>query len=269
MEGGVSSRKRQTFFIEKLLDWYELNGRIFSWRERTLTPYEVLVLEILLQRTPAERVDKIFPKFIKKYPGPRALLKSSKRFLVSDLKTLGLRKRVKNLKELARQLVKEWKGRVPKDVDKLTKLPGVGIYAANAVLCFSYGKVVPLVDTNVARVLQRVFALPSSGDPNTDKHLWTFVRELLPATKAKEFNWALIDFGAVVCRPKNPLCNECSMLDFCSYRQQLAFIAEGHPNGGSSRTPILNQRVPRQLFERLVKMMKGFFLFTPPKRVEY
>jgi A/G-specific adenine glycosylase len=207
---------RKHVFIGRTLSWYKLNGRKFSWRQRRLTPYETLVLEIMLRRTTAERVEKIFPVFIKKYPSPRVLYRARECSLSSDLKTLGLKNRVKILRKLAEEIVRKWAGKIPDKFNDLIQLPGVGIYTANAVLCFSLGKRVPLVDTNVARVLQRVFGLPSR-DPGGNVRLWILARKLLPQKNVMEFNWGLIDLGSMVCRPKNPLCGYCPIHDLCSY----------------------------------------------------
>jgi A/G-specific adenine glycosylase len=205
-------------FVDRLLQWYELNKRAFSWRKRELTPYQVLILELMLQRTPAQRVEKVFENFIKKFPNPITLHSASDIELESIIQTLGLQKRRRELlKDLAEYLVKKHDGRVPVGRDELLKLPGVGIYVASAVMCYCYGKPVPLIDTNAARVLGRIFGLPSRGDPSTEKHLWIFAEHVLPKSGAKSFNWALIDFGALVCKPKNPRCSECPMCDICKW----------------------------------------------------
>ncbi|MDH5439680.1 MAG: hypothetical protein OEZ48_16835 [Candidatus Bathyarchaeota archaeon] len=215
----MDPKNQREEFVKRLTKWYKMSGRRFSWRERNLTPYEVLVLEILLQRTMAQRVDRLFPEFSRKYPNARVLDSTPKKQLVSDIETLGLEeRRAKILKDLARVLVREWNGEVPESVDDLAQLPGVGPYVANAISCFSRQRAVPLVDTNVGRVLHRVFALPVSRNPSSDRHLWTFVKDLVPRMKAKEFNWALIDLGAMVCRPRNPLCDTCPMSSLCIYR---------------------------------------------------
>jgi len=216
-------RKCKKLFVERLLQWYESEKRVFSWRNQILTPYQVLILEIMLQRTPAERVDKLFTKFLKKYPNPLILSKVSDKTLESDLQTLGLQmRRRKLLKELAARLIDKHNGQVPMSEEELLQLPGVGMYVANAILCYSRGKSVPLVDTNVARVLRRVYGLRISGDPSSDEHLWAFAKSMLPKTEVGEFNWALIDFGALVCRPKAPLCEACPMSDIC-LRKRLAY----------------------------------------------
>ena len=211
-------KKCEELFAERLLQWYKLKKRVFTWRKRILAPYQVLVLEIMLQRTPAERVNELFHRFLKKYPDAHAILRASDENLESDIHTLGLQRRRRILlKNLAVCLVERYNGRVPINEKELLQLPGVGKYVANAVLCYSHGKSVPLIDTNAARVLGRVFGLLVSSDPSSDEHLWTFTQRMLPQMRVREFNWALIDLGALICRPKTPVCNECPMFDRCLY----------------------------------------------------
>lgn len=211
-------QKSKELFVNRLLRWYKLNKRDFGWRRRFLTPYEVLILEIMLQRTPAERVNKLFDKFLKKYSNPHVLLSSSDKDLERSIQTLGLQKRRRMLlKNLAEYLTEKFDGHLPSTEEGLLQLPGVGRYVANAVLCYSYGKTVPLIDTNAARVLGRVFGFAVTRDPSTDERLWVFAQDILPSKSAREFNWALIDLGALICRPKTPLCDNCPMSDLCLY----------------------------------------------------
>jgi len=210
--------RRKKEFVNRLLQWYALNKRAFSWRKRELTPYQALILELMLQRTPAQRVEKVFESFIKKFPDPIALQSASDMELESTIQTLGLQKRRRELlKNLAEYLVKKHNGRVPVERDELLQLPGVGIYVASAILCYCHGKPVPLIDTNAARVLWRIFGLPSRGDPSSEKYLWIFAERILPKNNAKSFNWAVIDFGSLMCKPNNPKCSECPMCDICKW----------------------------------------------------
>jgi len=214
----MNLEKRKELFVKRLLLWYKSNKRDFDWRKRFLTPYEVLILEIMLQRTPADRVNKLFDRFLKKYPNPYVLLTSSNEELERNIQTLGLQKRRKMLlKNLANYLVKKYNGQPPITEEELLQLPGVGKYVANAVLCYSHGKTVPLIDTNAARVLGRVFGFRVSRNPSTDRNLWVFTENILPTKSVREFNWALIDLGAAICKPKSPLCDNCPISGLCLY----------------------------------------------------
>jgi A/G-specific adenine glycosylase len=213
----INFEKQKKEFVDRLLRWYSVHKREFSWRKRELTPYQVLILELMLQRTQAQKVEEVFENFIKKFKDPISLYLSQDSEIESTLRTLGLQKRRRELlKNLAEHLVKKHDGQVPVKLDELLQVPGVGIYVANAILCYCYGKTVPLIDTNAARVLGRIFGLPSRGDPSSEKHFWTFAEHILPKDYSKSFNWALIDFGSLVCRPKNPRCSRCPMCDICT-----------------------------------------------------
>jgi A/G-specific adenine glycosylase len=214
----VNFKRQKKEFVDRLLKWYALNKRTFIWREKKLTPYQVIILELMLQRTPAQRVEKVFEDFIRKFPDPITLHSASDNELESLLLTLGLQRRRRTLlKSLAGQLIKEYGGRVPVEREKLLSLPGVGLYVANAVMCYCYGKTRPLVDTNAARVLKRVFGFKSRNDHSLEKHLWMFAEKILPKNDAKSFNWALIDLGSLVCKPTIPNCSECPMCDICKW----------------------------------------------------
>jgi A/G-specific adenine glycosylase len=205
---------------ERLLKWFEANRRTFSWRGES-DPYKIAVAEILLQKTRAEKVDEFFKYFIQKYPTPSSLLKLSLTELEEELKPLGLhRQRAKRLRELAESLVEKYGGTLPDSIEELLALPGIGEYVANAVLCFAFGKEVPLVDTNVVRVLKRVYLMETIRDARRDPRVWEKAWKILPRGRAKEFNWALIDFAALVCKPRNPECGSCVLGDICKWRGQ-------------------------------------------------
>jgi A/G-specific adenine glycosylase len=214
----INLEKQKREFVDRLLRWYSVNKREFSWRKRELTPYQVLILGLMLQRTQAQRVEEVFENFIKKFPDPISLHLSPDSEIESTIQTLGLQKRRKELlKNLAEHLVKKHDGKIPIKLDELLQLPGVGIYVANAISCYCYREAVPLIDTNAVRVLGRIFGLPSRGNPSSEKHFWTFAEHILPKDYSKSFNWALIDFGSLICKPKNPRCSQCPMCDICKW----------------------------------------------------
>jgi len=203
-----------------LLKWFEASRRTFSWRGES-DPYKIAVAEILLQKTRAEKVDEFFKHFIKKYPTPSSLLKLSSAELEEELKPLGLhRQRAKKLRELAESLAEKYSGTLPSNREELLALPGIGEYVANAILCFAFRKDVPLVDTNVVRVLRRVYLMETIKDARRNPRIWEKAWKVLPRGRAKEFNWALIDFAALVCKPRNPECSSCILGDICKWRRQ-------------------------------------------------
>jgi len=124
------------------------------------------------------------------------------------------------VKRLARELVDRFGGAVPDNREKLVSLPAVGEYVADAVLSFAYGKDIAVVDANVCRIIARVFGIKSRSEARRDIKFRKIAQELLPLGRAKEFNWAMIDFAALICTPRNPKCGTCPMNEFCFYRQQ-------------------------------------------------
>jgi len=205
------------FFRGQIWKFYARSGRHFKWR-READPYRVLITEILLKKTTAKKVETIYDRFFAKYGGWGDLLSAKPRDLRRDLTYLGLQKqRAKALRELARIFRIEHWDKVPSTYDGLISLPGVGRYTANAVLCFAYGGPRPVVDVNVARVLQRFFGLPSISDVNRNESLWELAEQLLPKSHFKEYNLGVIDFAAIICRAVRPKCVECSLAPRCAY----------------------------------------------------
>jgi A/G-specific adenine glycosylase len=205
-----------TAFSQRLLKWFEVNKRNFSWR-KTRDPFKILVAEILLRKTDAPKVESVYENFIEKFPGPETIANASFPQLEACLKPLGLyRKRARELKSLAESLVQKYGGQVPSLKEELLSLPGVGDYTANAVLCFAFGANVPLLDTNLIRVLRRVFGHASlKARARTDRQLWAIAESMVPQGKAREFNLAVLDFAALVCKAKNPRCSVCPLNDMC------------------------------------------------------
>lgn len=207
--------KRSTF-VERILNWHRNNRRNFPWRE-TSDPFAKLIAEILLQKTPAERVLPVFIKLNSKFPTPHELSKAGLSEVEDLVGALGLKKRAIYLLKSAKTIVDKFNGKVPDNLNDLLKLPGVGLYTASAVLCFAFNRDLPIVDSNIARILTRVFALNiSSKRPQLDKSLWEFAAKLIPKGMGPRFNEALIDFAALICKSK-PRCFKCPLLDICEY----------------------------------------------------
>lgn len=210
------------YFAKKLLDWRLKNTRDFPWR-KTKNPYRILIAETLLRKTTAKQVQQIYSSFLEEYPSPQHLASADGCMLKKILRPLGLEnRRAALLKKLAQDLIKKYGGAVPKHKEELMKLPGIGRYSANAVLCLAYGEELPMVDTNVIRVVTRFFGFKSKRVRlKDDPSLWTFVESILPSSKAKDFNLGLLDFAARVCTARNPKCNECPMGDLCKAKAKL------------------------------------------------
>ncbi len=193
-------------FTRKLLAWYKRNARVLPWRQ-TRNPYAILVSEFMLQQTQVSRVLDYYPRFLKRFPTIASLARSKPQAVMEAWDGLGYYARARNLHQLAKR-VAETGNRIPDDPVELRTLPGVGRYTAGAVASFAYEKPVPAVDTNVNRVLSRAFGT---------KDVWDLAESLVPKNgeRAWRFNQALMELGALVCKPRSPLCPECPIKDNC------------------------------------------------------
>jgi len=200
-------------FTRKLLAWYKRNARVLPWRE-TRNPYAILVSEFMLQQTQVSRVLDYYPRFLKRFPTIEKLARARPKTVREAWEGMGYYARAANLHALAKQ-VAETGYRIPDDPEDLRTLPGVGRYTAGAVACFAYEKPVPTVDTNVRRVLTRVFGNAKVGMRNAE--LWGLASRLLPkdGKRAWRFNQALMELGALICTARKPKCPECPLRSDC------------------------------------------------------
>jgi len=203
----------------RLLDWFCVSGRQFPWRQ-TRDPYAVLLAEKLLQQTVVrEGVVRAYNDLLAAYPTPAALAEADVESILATIQPLGLHYRAQELVALAREIYEKYDGYVPQDLKSLLALPGVGDYIARAVLCFAFGQDVPIVDTNVARILYRLFGLPGPmpANPARKRNLIELAGALLPSGQSQEFNLAMLDLGALVCKPSAPECDVCPLSHVCEF----------------------------------------------------
>ena len=201
---------------KELLSWYRRNGRDYPWR-KTRDPYRILIAEIMLQRTKADQVAPVYEEFIRRFPDPVSLHKADPDVIRSYFLRLGLMWRADLVTKLATELVERFGGRIPSNRNQLLSLPSVGDYMADAVLSFAYGRNVAVVDSNVCRVLSRIFGLKPRGEARRDRRFRMLAQALVPPRKSREFNWAMIDFASAVCRPRKPKCELCPLKGYCSF----------------------------------------------------
>jgi DNA (cytosine-5)-methyltransferase 1 len=207
---------RAAAFRRRLVAWYARSGRHYPWRE-TKNPWLVLATEILLRRTRADAVASVWGRFRSRFKSPAAVLRSRAE-LRRTLHPLGLRWRVENLIEVARELTKRFDGRVPTSREELMSLPGVGDYVADAVLAFALGERAVLVDSNTARIASRVFGLEQRWSSLRNLNLRASVARLGGVRPPRpEVNMALMDLGGTVCLPRQPRCESCPVRDLCAY----------------------------------------------------
>jgi A/G-specific adenine glycosylase len=194
---------------QRLLEWYSRHARDLPWR-RTRDPYAVLVSEIMLQQTQVERIVPRWHAWLAQFPTLRHLAAASRADVIRAWQGLGYNRRAVRLHEIACDAVARHGGELPRTLAELLRLRGVGRYTAGAVACFAYELPVSMVDTNVRRVLGRVFG--SSEDRlRTD----CVADMVLPQQDAYRWNQALMDLGATVCRAERPLCLICPLLSVC------------------------------------------------------
>lgn len=206
-----------TTFQNNIIIWWKHNKRMFPWRE-TRDPYKILCSEILLQQTNAEKVVPVYNKIISDYPETADLSEAETAELEEIIKPLGLLKRAGRLRKIAAEITQKYDGIIPADKKALLKLPGVGNYTANAVMCFAFEKQVGVLDTNTIRILARVFDIKSDkARPRNDKNLQNELNKVIPKNKSKIFNYALLDFAALICTAENPDCRKCIISRICFY----------------------------------------------------
>ncbi len=199
-----------------MLNWYADNGRSFFWRNDEATNYELIISEIFLQRTKAETVEKFLPTFLKSYPNWQSLSEASKIEIQDSIKPIGLyNQRGERLYNLAQE-IKRKQGQFPTNRNEVEDLPMVGQYIANAFELYIFKKNKPLIDVNMARVLERYFGERKLADIRYDKYLQRLAHIVTDTNKSKELNWAILDYAALVCK-KKPLCYICMLNTNCIY----------------------------------------------------
>ncbi len=200
----------------ELLDWYEEFQRDLPWRRPGISAWQILVSEFMLQQTPVARVEPIWRDWVARWPTPSATAAASAADVLRAWGKLGYPRRAKRLHECATAIAADHGDVVPDDVDDLLALPGVGSYTARAIACFAYGKRVPVVDTNVRRVVAR--AVHGRADSPASVRDLADVEAILPNDeRAPRFSIALMELGATVCTARSPRCGICP-LSVCSWR---------------------------------------------------
>lgn len=208
-----------------LLAWFSGAGRALPWREDGVSAWEILLCEVMSQQTPVARVEPIWREWLERWPGPAELAAAAPADVIRMWGKLGYPRRALRLRECAGVVVTKFGGEVPTEVDDLLSLPGVGDYTARAVACFAHGQAVPVVDTNVRRVVARaVNGVAEAGSPSNRRDL-AAVEALLPAGReeAVAFSVAVMELGALVCTARSPDCDVCPLASSC------AWVAAGKP----------------------------------------
>jgi A/G-specific adenine glycosylase len=243
----------RTFMIDsaELLRWYEEAQRDLPWRRADVTPWQILVSEFMLQQTPVSRVEPIWLDWVARWPTPSATAAASAADVLRAWGKLGYPRRAKRLHECATVIAEQFDDVVPSDVETLLTLPGIGAYTARAVACFAYRQRVPVVDTNVRRVVARAVHGRADAAASSSPRDLLDVDALLPNDAyAPRFSAALMELGATVCTARAPLCGLCP-LSACAWRSR------GYPAGTSARRVQKYAGTDRQVRGRLLDVLRG------------
>jgi A/G-specific adenine glycosylase len=199
----------------KLLRWYDLYQRDLPWR-KTNDPYRIWISEVMLQQTRVGAMIPYYHNFLRRFPTMARLARSSEKELLACWSGLGYYSRARNLRNAAKIIVETHDGKFPREVETALALPGVGKYTAAAVLSIAYGRPLPVVDGNVARVLARLFVVAEHPKTNEgSKAMWRLASELLSVRRPGDFNQAMMELGATVCLPRDPECGRCPIQAHC------------------------------------------------------
>jgi len=202
-------------FVPPLLSWYAQNARQMPWRSH-ISPYRTWVSEIMLQQTQVETVIPYFTKWMDRFPDIESLAVTSEQEVLSLWEGLGYYSRARNLHRAAQVVRDHYQGQLPQTAEELQKLPGIGPYTAAAIASIAFGEDIAAVDGNIRRVLARVFDVREPArSPQGERKLEQLAQDHLPSGQAGDYNQAMMDLGATICKPKNPQCDQCPIATAC------------------------------------------------------
>jgi A/G-specific adenine glycosylase len=204
-------------FQKRIQSWGTRNPRDFPFR-RTQDPYRILVSEILLRRTTARAVSAAYYDFFTRFPSVESLAQARVAEIVKLIRSLGMRRRARDLRVIARIICRDFGGKIPTSLGTLMAFPGVGGYIAGCVVAFRTGESIPLVDSNIERIFSRFFGLPSGPKASPVSRLYA---KVMPPKGLRHYHHALIDLAHEVCKPLNPRCMTCPLNDLCVLGQTL------------------------------------------------
>lgn len=198
-----------------LLKWFKKNQRDLPWR-RTYDPYQVWVSEIMLQQTQVKTVLPYFERWMKSLPTIESVAQADEGKILKLWEGLGYYSRARNLQKAAQIIVEEHGGKFPESHNDILKLPGIGPYTAGAIASIAFNQEKPIVDGNIIRLIARLKNdARNTRDPKVLKEYWQIAQEWIPKKEARNFNQAMMEFGALICTPKNPECSDCPLKSHC------------------------------------------------------
>ena len=221
MKSDRASEQSHRWFRMTVLKWYRSHGRTFPWRDSSISDYEKVLAEMLLQRTKAETVAQHYSSIVNRFPSWGALANANNADLIEALRPLGLwHQKASALKSLATELMRR-RQTLPRERHDIEGLPGVGQYIANSIMLLCHNEPQPLLDGNMARVIERYFHPKKLKDIRYDPFLQCVSRRLINSKEAIAVNWAILDLAATVCVVRSPKCNVCPMARHCNYAREL------------------------------------------------
>ncbi|MBL8825853.1 MAG: A/G-specific adenine glycosylase [Planctomycetaceae bacterium] len=207
-------------FRERLLRWFVAHRRDLPWR-KTRDPYAIWVSEVMLQQTQVATVEAYFSRFLASFPTIAALAAADEQQVLRHWEGLGYYRRARQLHRAAQVVVAEHGGVFPREIDVVRSLPGIGRYTAGAILSIAHDDPHPILEANTFRLLARLLAYRDDPRSNAGQtRLWSFAEQLLPKRDVGAFNQALMELGALICTPRAPRCDECSVAQLCPTRAQ-------------------------------------------------
>jgi len=212
----MNREQKITFLQDELLKWFEINRRNFPWRKPNLKSYDYIIAEVLLQRTKAETIETFYPIFLQRFPDWNSIDVTTEEDLALFLKPIGLfHQRANRLKKLALEMA-VLQGKIPDNKKEIEKLSFMGQYITNSVLLFIQNEPAPLLDVNMARLIERFWGKRKLVDIRHDAFLQELAHSLVNHNKSREINYAVLDFAAIICK-SNPKCSECPICASCQF----------------------------------------------------
>ena len=237
---------------KEILRWYSREARNLPWR-KTRNPYRILLSEVMLQQTQVHRVRQKYPLFLKRFPSLGSLARARTASVIRAWQGMGYNNRAVRLQRLAKKVLYQYNSRLPHAISELESLPGIGPYTSRAVSCFAFGQRVHVVDTNIRRVLQRIF-------PRESKRLriWDVAEWALPKRNAYFWNQSLMELGSRICVGRNPRCAHCPVNRFCPS----AFKRNYQPGKNGRQEPGRNG-IPNRIYRgRIIESLRDSRCFV-------
>ncbi|MDI6720651.1 MAG: hypothetical protein QMD46_13690 [Methanomicrobiales archaeon] len=232
MENETKMMNRIPELQSKVLQWGKEHLRDYPWRH-TRDPYKIMIAEFMLHRTRADQIVPIYNDFINKYPDVYALSKADPIKIRDATKHLGLHWRSQHIQKSAQYIIDKYSGTFPKTVEELRSIPGIGDYIAGAIITICYGKPHPVVDSNIARFINRYFGLNLTGELRRKKEIIALAGRLFNIENPRGFLFAILDFTAAICKPRDPFHSICPLKTCCKfYLEAGSFFHRKHTEDG-------------------------------------